>query len=80
MTEMWIKVYSGDITDKSELSDWHDGVILATSSWEAERRHPNRDEAREAARTLMACNGHDLDLWSNDAWQPDDDFLRNLAK
>lgn len=76
----WIKVYADDILSVHDTSDIHDGSVLELSDWEAKGRHPNREEARQAARTLMACNGYDLDVWTDNEWQPDTGFLRNLAK
>lgn len=50
--------------------------------WRAQERHPNREEAREAATVLMFCNGHDLDAWGAEALLFDDasDALKALAQ
>lgn len=48
----------------------------------AEGRLPTREEAAEAARILLLCNGHDLDTWSDGALPSDDatEALQTLSK
>lgn len=43
-------------------------------------RLPTREEAAMAARILLRCNGHDLDVWTEGEFPDDDDWLKALAK
>lgn len=53
---------------------------LTHTPWAIESRLPDRSEAAFAARVLAACNGHDLDVWSEGLWPFDaDGWLTPMA-
>lgn len=56
--------------------------VKAAAALLKEPRHITREEAEAAAAVLRACNGHDMDSWSNGEFDQEalggmgSDFLR----
>lgn len=71
------------------LTEWQTDAVMrvlsaltASASEPAKDRLPTRDEARQAAKMLLACNGADLDAWGA-GYLIDDiaqDALKELTK